>query len=116
MAVVRTRRRKRIRMGIRRKISGSGQIPRLSVFRSNKGLYVQLIDDASGKTLVSASTVELGESIKSNVEASKKLGEKVAEKALAAGIKKIVFDRGGYLFHGKIKALADSAREKGLEF
>jgi large subunit ribosomal protein L18 len=116
MTLVKAKRRKRIRLGIRKKISGTGQIPRLSVFRSNKALYVQIIDDGTGATLVAASTAELGDTVKPNMESSKKLGEKVAEKALAAGIKKIVFDRGGYLFHGRVKALADSAREKGLEF
>lgn len=105
-----------MRLGIRKKVSGTPERPRLSVYRSNRGIYAQLIDDLAGTTLAMASTMELGDKTKLGVETSKKVGEKLAEKALAAGIKKIVFDRGGYLYHGNVKALAEGAREKGLEF
>ena len=114
---VKSLRRKNIRYRIRRKIGeGTAQKPRLSVFRSNKGLFVQVIDDENGTTLASASTKELGEKAKLNQENSKNVGKKIAEKALASGIQSIVFDRNGYLYHGNIKALADGAREGGLKF
>lgn len=109
-------RRERIKLGVRKKVSGTTERPRLSVFRSNKGLFVQVIDDLKGVTLVSASTSELGEKAKLNVEFSKNVGKKIAEKALASGIETIVFDRNGYLYHGNIKALAEGAREGGLKF
>lgn len=109
-------RRERIKKGVRRKISGTGEKPRLSIFRSNRGLYVQIIDDLKGVTLASASTSELGEKAKLNIGDSKNVGKKIAEKALASGIQSIVFDRNGYLYHGNIKALADGAREGGLKF
>ena len=109
-------RRERIKFGVRNKISGTKERPRLSVFRSNKGLFVQVIDDENGTTLASASTKELGEKAKLNQENSKNVGKKIAEKALASGIQSIVFDRNGYLYHGNIKALADGAREGGLKF
>jgi large subunit ribosomal protein L18 len=88
----------------------------MSVFRSNNGLYVQVIDDLKGTTLASASTAELGKQAKLNIENSKNVGKKIAEKALASGIESIVFDRNGYLYHGNIKALAEGAREGGLKF
>jgi len=109
-------RRKRIKMGIRKKLAGTSQSPRLSVFRSNTGIYAQIIDDSKGTTLASASSRELGEKTKLNIENSKAVGKKVAEKALASGISTIVFDRNGYLYHGNIKALAEGAREGGLKF
>lgn len=109
-------RRERIKKGVRRKISGTSEKPRLSIFRSNRGLYVQIIDDIKGVTIASASTVELGEKAKLNVNDSKNVGKKIAEKALASGIQNIVFDRNGYLYHGNIKAFADGAREGGLKF
>jgi large subunit ribosomal protein L18 len=109
-------RRERIKAGIRKKITGTTQRPRLSVFRSNRGIYVQVIDDLKGVTVASASTVELGEKAKLNIENSKTIGKKIAEKAIAAGIQDIVFDRNGYLYHGNIKALAEGAREGGLKF
>jgi len=109
-------RRTRIKMGIRKKLTGTSQSPRLSVFRSNTGIYAQIIDDLTGVTLAAASTKELGDKTKLNVENSKAVGKKVAEKALASGIKVIVFDRNGYLYHGNIKALAEGAREGGLKF
>jgi large subunit ribosomal protein L18 len=116
MAGKNNERRERIKLGIRNKISGTKERPRLSVFRSNKGLFVQVIDDENGTTLASASTKELGEKAKLNQENSKNVGKKIAEKALASGIQSIVFDRNGYLYHGNIKALADGAREGGLKF
>jgi large subunit ribosomal protein L18 len=116
MAGKNNERRERIKLGVRNKISGTKERPRLSVFRSNKGLFVQVIDDENGTTLASASTKELGEKAKLNQENSKNVGKKIAEKALASGIQSIVFDRNGYLFHGNIKALADGAREGGLKF
>jgi large subunit ribosomal protein L18 len=109
-------RRERIKFGVRNKISGTKERPRLSVFRSNKGLFVQVIDDENGTTLASASTKELGEKAKLNQENSKNVGKKIAEKALASGVQTIVFDRNGYLYHGNIKALAEGAREGGLKF
>ena len=116
MAGKNSERRERIKMGVRKKISGTSERPRLSVFRSNKGLFVQVIDDLKGATLASASTAELGEIAKLNIENSKSVGKKIAEKALASGVNTIVFDRNGYLYHGNIKALAEGAREGGLKF
>ena len=103
---------------IRKKISGTAERPRLAVFRSNKHIYAQLIDDLSGKTLAAASTADpsLRDSSGNNVEGAAKVGALVAERAVAAGVRSVVFDRGGFKFHGKVKALADSAREKGLQF
>jgi large subunit ribosomal protein L18 len=115
MATNKESRRLRIKKSIRAKISGSAERPRLSIFRSNTAIYAQIINDNSGKTLVSFSSKEL-DSKGFNVEVSKVVGEKIAEKALALGISSIVFDRGGYLYHGKIKALADGARSGGLKF
>jgi large subunit ribosomal protein L18 len=109
-------RRTRIKMGIRKKMEGTTDRPRLSVFRSNKGIYAQVIDDIKGVTLVAASTTELGEKSKLSVESSKSVGKKIAEKAVAAGVQTIVFDRNGYLYHGNIKAFAEGAREGGLKF
>jgi large subunit ribosomal protein L18 len=109
-------RRERIKAGVRKKISGTTERPRLSVFRSNTGIYAQIIDDLKGVTLVSASTVDLGEKSKLNQESSKNVGKKIAEKAIASGVQTIVFDRNGYLYHGNIKALAEGAREGGLKF
>ena len=102
---------------VRGKISGTPEVPRLNVFRSEKHIYAQLIDDVSGTTLCSASTVEKGfEGPGSNKDAAKKVGLKVAERAKEKGIEKVVFDRGGYVYHGRVAALADGAREGGLEF
>jgi len=116
MATVKTKRRLRISRGIRKKISGTVAKPRLSVFRSNAGIYVQLIDDSTGKTLAAASTQELKATKGTKTEISKKVGVAIAEKAKAAGIADVVFDRGGYLYHGRVKALAEGAREGGLKF
>ncbi|ACZ01722.1 50S ribosomal protein L18 [Streptobacillus moniliformis] len=103
---------------IRAKISGTPERPRLTVFRSLTNIFAQLIDDTTGRTLVSASTIEKGNKVEhgSNVEAAKLIGKRIAEKAKAAGITKVVFDRSGYIYTGRVKALADAAREAGLEF
>ncbi|MFO7258945.1 MAG: 50S ribosomal protein L18 [Bacteroidota bacterium] len=108
-------RRRRIRYGIRKKVSGTSERPRLSVFRSNRGIYAQLIDDTKGVTLAAASTATIGEK-SLNVTTSKAVGKKLAELARSSGIEKVVFDRGGYLYHGNVKALAEGAREGGLVF
>ena len=102
---------------VRSKISGTPERPRLSVFRSENNIYAQIIDDVAGNTLVSASTVEKGfEGSGGNVEAAKKIGALVAERALKKGIEEVVFDRGGYVYHGRVAALAEGAREAGLKF
>ena len=103
---------------IRKNIIGTSEIPRLCVFRSNVGIYAQIIDDETKTTLVSASSLEKELKIAngSNVEAAKVVGKAIAEKAKKAKITKVVFDRGGYLYHGRVKALAEAARENGLEF
>ncbi len=102
---------------VRTKISGTTECPRLCVFRSNKGIYAQIIDDTVGKTLVAASTLDKEVKTKaSNIEAAKEVGELVAKRATKAGIENVVFDRGGYIYHGKVKALAEAAREAGLKF
>ena len=108
-------RRERIKMGVRKKISGTKERPRLSVFRSNTGIFAQIIDDIKGVTIASASTTELGKK-SVNMENSKSVGKKLAEKAVASGVESIVFDRNGYLYHGNIKAFAEGAREGGLKF
>ncbi len=109
----RLRRHKRIRA----KVSGTPERPRLNVFRSERHIYAQIIDDTTGVTLCSASTVEKGfEGLGSNKEAAKKVGMAVAERAKAKGIDTVVFDRGGYIYHGRVQALAEGAREGGLEF
>ena len=107
-------RRINIKTRIRGKISGTASRPRLSVFRSNKQIYAQLVDDLSGKTLAAASSKGIAEGTKSEIAA--KVGKAIAEKAIAAGISEVVFDRNGYLFHGRVKSLADAAREVGLKF
>ena len=102
---------------VRSKISGTKEAPRLAVYRSNKYIYAQIIDDEQGTTLVSASSNEAGfEGIGSNKDAAKRVGKMVAERALQKGIENVVFDRGGYIYHGRVKALADAAREAGLKF
>ena len=116
MAGKNNERRTRIKAGIRKKMEGTTDRPRLSVFRSNKGIYAQIIDDINGVTLAAASTSELGEKTSLNVESSKSVGKKIAERATAAGVQTIVFDRNGYLYHGNIKAFAEGAREGGLKF
>jgi large subunit ribosomal protein L18 len=110
-------RRDRIKKGIRKSLSGSAARPRLSVYRSNKGIYAQIIDDVTGKTLVSASSLSKEFSASgTKSDQSAAVGKLVAEKAVAAGIKDVVFDRNGYLYHGRVKSLADGAREGGLNF
>lgn len=109
--VARVARHKRIR----KDLSGTSSIPRLNIFRSNQDIYAQIINDEEGKTLLSVSGKEL--KLKgNNIETAKKIGETIGEKAVKAKITKVVFDRGGYLYHGRVKAVADAAREKGLEF
>lgn len=115
MASSKANRRIRLKMSIRTKISGTADRPRLSVFKSNKGIYGQLIDDVNGKTLAAISSKELGKT-GVNVEISKEAGQKLAAKAKEAGIESIVFDRNGYPYHGKVKSFADGAREGGLKF
>lgn len=107
-------RRNKIKARIRGKISGTAERPRMTVFRSNKGIYVQVIDDLAGVTLASASSkgIEGG----NKTEVSAKVGAEIAKKALEKGITSVVFDRNGYLFHGRVKSLADAAREAGLKF
>ena len=101
---------------VRAKISGTAEAPRLCVYRSNKNIEAQLIDDVKGVTLVSSSSMTLKLANGSNIEAAKAVGKDIAEKAVAKGLKKVVFDRSGYIYHGRIKALAEAAREAGLEF
>lgn len=115
MAFNKENRRFKIRQGIRNKIAGTKERPRLSVYKSNKAIYAQLIDDDSGNTLASASSKEIGKT-GITVAISKDVGKKLAEKAVASGIETVVFDRSGYLYHGRVKALADGAREGGLKF
>ncbi|WP_457639626.1 50S ribosomal protein L18 [Persephonella sp.] len=121
---VKTRRQKRIirHKRIRKKVFGTAERPRMAFFKSLNNLYVQIIDDEAGRTLVSASTIDkdfvekYGVRGGKNIEMAKKLGEFIAEKALAKGIQNVVFDRGGFIYHGKVKAFAEAAREKGLKF
>ena len=101
---------------VRGKISGTAERPRLSVFRSEKHIYAQIIDDVAGNTLVAASSVEKDFGPGSNKEAARKVGKLVAERALAKGIEEVVFDRGGYIYHGRVLELAEGAREGGLKF
>lgn len=111
--------RQRVHNRIRSRMTGTAERPRLNVYRSLNHIYTQLIDDAKGVTLASASTVAAkGETqiVGGNIEAAKAVGKMIAERGQAVGVKKVVFDRGGYLYHGRIKALADAAREAGLEF
>lgn len=112
--------RQRRHLRVRKKVEGTTLRPRLNVYRSNKHIYAQLIDDAQGTTLASASTLdkEVAEAVKNggNVEAARIVGELVAKRAIDKGFKNVVFDRGGYLYHGRVQALAEAAREAGLEF
>ena len=107
--------RDRIRKGIRSKISGSAERPRLSVFKSNRRIYAQLIDDANGHTLAHASSQDL-DATNATIDVAKKVGSALAEKAKGSGVETVVFDRNGYKYHGQIKALAEGAREGGLNF
>jgi large subunit ribosomal protein L18 len=109
--------RRRIHVRIRRRLSGTAERPRLAVFRSLKHIYAQVVDDRKGQTIASASSAEKSASKNGgNVAGAKEIGKLVAERAIARGVKQVVFDRGGFLFHGRVKALADAAREAGLEF
>jgi large subunit ribosomal protein L18 len=108
--------RKKVHARIRRKVEGTSERPRLNVYRSLNHIYAQVIDDMQGLTLASASTVTTKVKAGGNIEAAKEIGKAVAERAKEKGVTKVVFDRGGYLYHGRIKALADAARESGLDF
>jgi large subunit ribosomal protein L18 len=116
MSLTKSDRRQRIRFRIRKSISGTASNPRLSVFRSNKEIYAQLIDDASGVTLLAASSREKEVNKGTNVEVANAVGKLLGEKALKLGIEKVTFDRGGYLYHGRIQSLAEGARAAGLKF
>lgn len=118
MALTKKDRRERIRLRIRKTIKGTADRPRLAVFRSNKEIYAQLIDDVSGKTISAASSRDKGiDTGKVNkTEAAKMVGMAIAEKATKAGVETVSFDRGGYLYHGRVKSLAEGAREGGLKF
>ncbi len=120
MALNREERRRRIHYRIRKRVNGTAEKPRMVVFRSNKQIYVQVVDDEQGKTLVAASSLDKALAAeckgKTGIEAAAIVGKAIAERALAAGITTICFDRGGYLFHGRVKSLADAAREGGLNF
>ena len=108
-------RRKRVKRGIRAKVTGTGDRPRLTVFRSNRHIYAQLIDDTLGRTIASASSREDGVGKGAPVEISKAVGGKLAERAKSAGIEQVVFDRNGYKYHGRVRAVAEGAREGGLQ-
>lgn len=116
MALSKLERRQRIKYRIRKIISGTPEKPRLSVFRSNKEIYVQIIDDVAGKTIASASSRDKNIASGSKAEAASAVGKAIAEKAKSAGVETVAFDRNGYLYHGRIKVLAESAREAGLKF
>lgn len=108
--------RQKRHLRIRKKVSGTPECPRLNVFRSNTHIHAQIIDDVNGNTLASTSSVDMKLENGSNVEAAKKVGAEVAKRAIDKNIKKVVFDRGGYAYTGRVKAFADAAREAGLEF
>lgn len=120
MGVSKNDARKKRHSRVRKKVTGTTEKPRLNVFRSLKHIYVQVIDDNTGVTIASASTAdkELKSGVKtgSNIEAAKTVGAAIAKRAAEKGVKKVIFDRGGYIYHGRVKALADAAREGGLEF
>lgn len=117
MAFSKLKRRAKIKRRIRKNVFGTSSVPRLSVFRSNKQIYAQVIDDTTGKTLASASSYNNKKAASTNkVEQAAIVGKEVAEKSIKAGVSQVVFDRNGYLYHGRVKSLADSAREGGLKF
>ena len=118
MAKTKVDRRNKIRRRIRGRVEGNTSVPRLSVFRSNKDIYAQIIDDSRGVTICSASSREkdIAETKDTRVVLASVVGKKLAQKAIAAGVTKVVFDRGGYLYHGRVKSLAEGAREGGLQF
>ena len=117
MALTKADRRQRIKYRIRKRLSGSGERPRMTVYRSNKQIYVQLVDDVSGQTLVSASSKEKEIALQkvNKIDQAKLVGKRLAEKAKEKGIETVVFDRNGYLYHGRVKNLADAARKSGLK-
>lgn len=118
--IVKNENRKKRHLRVRKKMNGTPEKPRMAIYRSGLNIYAQVIDDVNGITLLSASTIDKeikpGVTYGGNIESAKVVGKKVAERALAKGISKVVFDRGGYLYTGRVKALADAAREAGLEF
>ena len=118
MRLTKIKRRQRIKNRVRKIISGTESQPRLSIFRSNKEIYAQLIDDVTGNTIVSSSSTEkeISKVIGNKTETASVVGKKLAEKAVSKGIKQVSFDRSGYLYHGRVKSLADGAREGGLKF
>lgn len=116
MQLKKSSRREKIRYRIRKRITGTAERPRLSVFRSNTSIYAQLVDDETGHTLLAVSTKQLKDFKGKKVDASKQVGIEVAKQATDKGISAVVFDRGGYLYHGRVKALAEGAREGGLKF
>lgn len=118
MALTKQKRRERIHNRIRKTVSGSGEVPRMNIFRSNKQISVQLIDDNAGKTLLAVSSLnkEIASQTGTKTEKAAMVGKLAAEKALAAGITSVKFDRGGFLYHGRVKAVAEAAREGGLKF
>ena len=116
MALTKLQRRNRIKNRIRKVVSGTAAKPRLSVFRSNKGISAQLIDDVAGVTLIATSSLALKDTKGTKIEVAAAVGKALAEKAVKAGIETVAFDRNGYLYHGRVKSLADGAREAGLKF
>ena len=118
MALTKHQRRTRIKMRIRKRLTGTGEIPRMTVYRSNKQIYAQIINDLNGETLLSASSKEKGiaEQKVNKIEQAKLVGQAIAGKAKEKGIETVKFDRNGYLYHGRVKSLADAARENGLKF
>ena len=118
MALTKGERRSRIKQRIRSRLSGTTEIPRMSVFRSNKQIYAQIVDDVTGKTILAASSKEkeIADQKVNKIDQAKLVGKSIAGKAKDKGIETVVFDRNGYLYHGRIKSLADSARENGLKF
>lgn len=118
MAVTKSSRREKIKKRVRKVVVGTTEQPRLSVFRSNKQIYAQIVDDSTGKTLVAASSkvAAIADQKVNKVEKAKLVGKAIADKAVSAGIKNITFDRNGYLYHGRVKSLAEGAREGGLQF
>src|SRR3954471_9784988 len=118
MAVSKTERRLKIKMKLRKTLKGTAQAPRLSVYRSNSEIYAQLVDDKGGKTLLAVGSVDksISTSKVTKIEKAKMVGKLIAEKAVANGITSVVFDRNGFLYHGRVKSLAEGAREGGLKF
>jgi len=116
MKLTKEARRKKIHLRVKKKVKGTATCPRLSVFRSNKAIYCQVIDDVAGTTLAAASSLEASVDAKVKTEAAAQVGKLLAERTMAKNITKVKFDRSGYLYHGRVKALADGAREGGLQF